>query len=381
MHILTVRSALSDSGPGTQPLVIAQQMRSLGHTTCFATSGGAYVDSIRECGFDVQIISELGSDRHNPLSILLAIFKLSRVISKEKPDVIHGHNAAATVCASIAARVAGFRVPCVTSVRGVEERITHQWRNRIWRHVPGILLGVCEKTRTRLIGFGVPKDRIRVTYNGVDISRFNPAVIDAQRNRAMLGLQGRIVVGMTGAMLLEPLVEGPTKGQHKLVEAVALLKNKFPNLFILLVGDGPARSYVEKTVQDNGLSDRVLFVGRRFDVPEMLSTMDIYCQPSIYGEFFPNAIIEAMAMGKPWLGSDIAGLSELTADNTAGWVSPIGDVESLAQNLERLVCDRELRVTRGDAGLTFVKSNLTIERVVDRILSAYALSMQGFRKT
>lgn len=380
MHILTVRSSLSDSGPGTQPLVIAQHMRLLGHTTCFVTSGGAYVDSIRECDFDVQIISELGSDRHNPLSIVLAICKLAKVIRKEKPDVIHGHNAAASVCASIAARVAGFRIPCVTSVRGVEERISHQWRNRIWKRVPGILLGVCEKTRSRLLGFGVPKERIRVTYNGVDISRFNPAVIDAEKNRAMMGLQGRIVVGMTGAMLLEPLVDGPTKGQHKLVEAVALLKNKFPNLCVLLVGDGPARAYVEKTVQDNGLTDRVFFVGRRFDVPEMLSVMDIYCQPSIYGEFFPNAIIEAMAMGKPWLGSDIAGLSELTADNTAGWVSPIGDVKALAENLERLVCDRELRFTRGDAGLTFVKANLTIERVVDRILSAYALSMQGFRK-
>lgn len=376
MHILTVRSALTDSGPGTQPLVIAQHMRLLGHTTCFVTSGGAYVETIRLSGFDVKIIPELAPDKHQPLSILKAVVKLAKVIKQEKPDVIHGHNAAATICAAIAARVVGLRIPCVTSVRGVEERSTHQWRNRIWKYIPGILLGVCEKTRERLLSFGVPDARIRVTYNGVNLNRFRPSEVDATGNKAALGLKGKIVVGVTGAMLLEPSIDGPTKGQHKLVEAVALIKDKLPDIRILLVGDGPARQYIENTAKQNDILERVVFAGRRFDVPEMLSAMDIYCQPSIFGEFFPNAIIEAMAMGKPWIGSDIAGLRELTVNNMAGWVSPIGDVQSLADNLERLACNQDLRISRGIAGLEFVKSNLTIDRVVGRILDAYALSME-----
>ena len=372
MHILTVRSALTESGPGTQPLVIAQNMRAVGHTTCFATSGGAYVDKVREGGFDVHIVPELAPDQHKPFSILSAVIKLTRVIQREKPDLIHGHNAAATLCAAIAARLMGRRIPCVTSVRGVEERSTHQWRNRIWKHVPGILLGVCEKTRERLLAFGVPNDKIRVTYNGVDLKRFDPDAIDADANRASLGLEGAIVVGVTGAMLEHPSIQGATKGQHILVEAVALIKDKCPELRVLLVGDGPARAYVEKIARDKGIEDRVVFAGRRFDVPQMLSAMDIYCQPSVFGEFFPNAIVEAMAMGKPWIGSDIAGLSELTADNAAGWVSPIGDVKALAANLELLVNDNNLRSSRGVAGLAHVKANLTINIVVNRILAAYS---------
>jgi glycosyltransferase involved in cell wall biosynthesis len=103
----------------------------------------------------------------------------------------------------------------------------------------------------------------------------------------------------------------------------------------------------------------------------MLSAMDIYCQPSIFGEFFPNAIIEAMAMGKPWIGSDIAGLKELTAGDSAGWVSPPGDVDALAANLDRLAGDAELRASRGRAARKHVQAELTIEKVVDRILGAY----------
>jgi len=380
MHILTVRSALTDSGPGTQPLVIAKQMKLIGHTTCFATSGGAYVDTIRGCGFDVQIIPELAHNKHGPISILYAILKLTQLISKEKPDLIHAHNATATICAAIATKIIGKRIPFVTSVRGVEERSTHQWRNKIWKHVPGILLGVCEKTRERLLGFGVPAEKIIVTYNGVDLNRFDPSVINGKIYKSKFGLEGRIVVGVTGAMQHEPEIVGSSKGQDKLVEAVALIKERCPNISVLLVGDGPARAYVEKVAQGLGVADRVVFAGRRFDVPEMLSAMDIYCQPSVSGEFFPNAIIEAMAMGKPWIGSDIAGLSELTANNSAGWVTAIGDTNALAENLELLANNQALRETRGTAGLTFVKANLTIELVVDRILAAYAISEKGIRK-
>ncbi len=219
MHILTVRSALTDSGPGTQPLVIARHMRAIGHTTFFATSGGTYVDTVRDAQFDVHIIPELAPDKHKPLSILSAVRRLAGVIRREKPDLIHGHNAAATICAAVAARVAGRRIPCVTSVRGVEERNTHQWRNRIWKHVPGVLLGVCEKTRERLLSFGVPDEKIRVTYNGVDLKRFDPQAVDAAANRAVLGLEGRIVVGVTGAMLEHASIEGATKHQYVNIQA------------------------------------------------------------------------------------------------------------------------------------------------------------------
>lgn len=371
MHILTVRSTLSDMGPGTQPLVIAREMRRRGHSVAFATSGGVYVETVCASGFPVHIVPELAPDRHRPLAMLNAIVRLGRLIATEPPDVIHGHNAAATILAAGAGRLAGRRLPAVTSVRGVEERTNHQWRNGVWKCTPGLLLGVCENTRTRLLGFGVPDKKIRVTYNGVELDRFQREAVDGAAERAKLGLAGKIVVGTIGAMTGPTELEGPGKGQHNLVKAVGLLKDRHPDLAVLLVGDGHNRWKVEAAAREVGIEERVVFAGRRFDIPEMLSAMDIYCLASTYGEFFANSVVEAMSMGLPWIGSDIGGLSELTAQGEAGWVSPIGDVDALAANLDRLVSDPGLRAARGARARAEVEQRLSIEKVCDRIVAAY----------
>lgn len=371
MHILVVRSNLPDMGPGTQALTVAQQMRARGHTVSFATSGGVLMPLVVKAGFVVHVIPELAHDRHDPFSVLKALKALGKILRAERPDVIHGHNAAATLCGWLAGLTVGRVLPCVTSVRGVEERASHHWRNQIWARVPGILLGVCEKTRQRLMSFGVPSDKIVVTYNGVDTSRFVPGAGLRAEQRAALGLTDEVVVGSVGAMVAIPGEEGAGKGQHILVRAAARLKDKHPGLRVLLVGDGDGRPLVEAITREVGMEDRVIFVGRRFDTPELLAAMDIYALASTQGEFFPNSIVEGMCMNLPWIGSDIAGLSELTAEDEAGWVTPIGDVDALAAALDRLVSDPALRRSRGDRARREVMDRFTIEKVTDRILGAF----------
>ena len=379
MHILTVRSLLADNGPGSQSHTIALELRRRGHTVTFASSGGAYVPTIERSGFAVHCIPELAYDQHHPRAVFRAVRALAQVIRAERPDIIHGHNAAATICAFLAGLMCGRRIACVTSVRGVEERPSHSWRNRIWRLLPGVLIGVCRKTQQRLRRFGVPAARIAVSYNGVDTVRFDPAKIDRAQVRRALGVEGRIVVGLTGAMVGPDCLGGPSKGQHILVRALGLLKERHPDLAVLLVGDGPRRGEVERIASELGVADRVIFAGRRFDVPEMLGAMDIYCLPSVWGEFFPNSILEAMCMGLPWIGSDLAGLPELTANRQAGWVLPPRNVEALAEGLSVLAASPELRAARGARARREVLERFTIEKVVDRIEDAYRRAGGGER--
>ena len=372
MKIMVVRSVLYDMGPGTQPLFIAKEMRKRGHDTLFITSGGVFLPEVEKAGFRVEIEPGLAPTSKRLFAVPFSAIRLAKVIKSYKPDVIHGHNAASTIIAKIAGRIAGKDIPCVTSVRGVEERDSFQFRNGIWKRTPGKLLGVCEKTKERLLSFGVPDEKISVTYNGVDIERFNPAQVDRDAIRQEFGLDGKVVVGTVGAMTGPLELDGPSKGQHILVRAVAQLKESNPDLRVLFVGDGHNRHKVESCADELGITDRVVFAGRRFDVANMLSAMDIYCLASIWGEFFPNSILEAMAMKLPWIGSDIAGLSELTAGGEAGWVSAIGDVDALAKNLSKLAGDRRLRETRGARARKEVEERFTIARVCDRLVDCYA---------
>ena len=371
MKILTVRSSLPDMGPGTQPLTLAKEMSSLGHTTIFATSGGVYTSHIEREGFEVTIIPELAHDRHDIWSVCRAVLELRKLIKRYQPDVVHGHNAAATIVAFLAGLANFSLIPCVTSVRGVEERESHRWRNQIWKLVPGVLLAVCDNTKVRLVSFGVKSERIRVTFNGVSLKKFQPSADLRRKLRQAYSIDDRIVLGVVGAMTGPTNLDGPGKGQHILLRAVKALSERHPELFVVLVGDGPSKHMVEALAEELGINHQVLFLGRRFDIPEMLSLMDIYCLPSIHGEFFPNSIVEAMAMELPWVGSDIAGLSELTAQGKAGMVSEIGNVEALVNNLRRLVSNEQTRKQMGRAARQEVESNFTIDKVTQRIISAY----------
>lgn len=363
---------MADGGPGTQPLTLANELRARGHSVSFATSGGVMVEKVIAAGYPVELIPTMAFDRHDPISVLRTIVALGGLIKRDKIDVVHGHNGTATICAWLGALLRGKRVPAVTSIRGIEERQGYGYRNLIWRMLPGYLFAVCENGRKRLQEFGVPAHRVMTTYNGVDLTRFSPELYDREAVRRELGLENTITVGTVGAMLGERDWGGPGKGQHLLIEAAAHLVSDFPQLRVLLVGDGPMRPVAEQTAVRLGIKDKVMFLGRRLDVPPLVAAMDIYCLPSIRGEFFPNSIVEAMAMGKPWLGSDIAGLSELTAEGGAGTVVPVGDVAALTRELRRLVASEDLRLRMGAHARREVLERFAIERVVDRVLDGYA---------
>jgi len=359
-------------GPGTQPLALALELRNRGHRVSFATSGGVFAPEVEKRGFKVFVIPALAPDRHDVGSLVEGALALRRVIRDEKIDVLHGHNAAATLYGWLGGMLTGRFLPAATSVRGVEERDSHQRRNRIWRLLPGTLIAVCEKARERLVGFGVPTDRIIVSYNGVDLGKFNADSAEREAVRAELGLKDETVVATVGAMVGGSDWKGPSKGQDLLVQALAQLRDRLPALRVMFVGDGDMRAHVEETARRLGVTDRVLFLGRRFDVARLLTAADIYCLPSVAGEFFPNSIVEAMAMGKPWIGSDIAGLGELTADGGAGLLVKIGDVDDLARRICELATNDTLRAQMGRRARVEVEQRFTIVQVVDRVVAAYA---------
>jgi glycosyltransferase involved in cell wall biosynthesis len=373
MKILQMRSEFEDSGPGTQALTIAKELRERGHDVEFLACGGALQDDIEEAGFRFHVVPGFRVGERGPVQTLKAIGRIARVLRERQIELVHGHNATSVQLAHFASKRNRQRLPLVQSVRGVELRKWFQWRNWIYKISPARLLAVCDFTRQTLIGFGVPQERITVTYNGVDPDRFNPDTVDRQRKRDEFGIQDRTVVGHIGAM-------NGFKGQDLLVEAIARVKDRFPQVAGLLVGDGPSRELVERRARELNVADRIHFAGMRFESPEFHGAFDIYAQPSVLGEMFPNSIIEAMSMRTPWVGSDISGLSEMTANERAGWVTTPGDVDALAANLAKLLDDDSLRRQRGIEGYDEVHRRFTIQHVVTRIEGVYEQAL-GRSKT
>lgn len=371
MKVLIARSTLISNGPSTQSLQIAKSLRSNGIESIFVSSGGSFVKTIEESGFKVITINGLSHKDHKLFKVIKTIFKLRKIIAANRPDLIHGHNAAATMLCFIGGLCSLRYLPCCTSVHGIELRKTHFYRNFIWLIVPGKLFAVCQHVKEKLLKFGVDKKKILVTYNGIDTNKFKFSSRLRKQIRVNLNLEGSIVIGTVGKTIRNPDIEGVTKGQHILIKAHAKLLKKFPNIKLLIIGDGNGLNYLKDLADKLGTSKSINFLGNRADVSDLLNAMDIFCLSSVYGELFPCAILEAMSSELPWVGSNISGFNELTMNGEVGLISSIGNIDTLVCNIEKLCLSKSLRKNKGKKAREFVLKNFTIEKVLEKILNTY----------
>jgi L-malate glycosyltransferase len=210
----------------------------------------------------------------------------------------------------------------------------------------------------RLAQEGLPERKLVVVGNGLPASAF------AETAPALPRRQGVLRVGLIARM------NAPYKNHSMFLRAAARVRRKFSNLEIVLVGDGPLRSELEREAADLGLQGSVIFLGDRRDVPAILACMDVSVVPSI-SESLSNVMLESMAAGIPVVATAVGGNIELGDDGRAVLVHP-GDGEALAAGLERVLADQGLRSEIGRRARQFAQENFSMERVRRQYSGVYA---------
>jgi glycosyltransferase involved in cell wall biosynthesis len=210
----------------------------------------------------------------------------------------------------------------------------------------------------------IPRDSIRVFYHGVDTEAFRPVSEELRTaERRALGIpEGAIAAGTTTRL-------HPSKGHRYLVRALAQIADRVPNLWLLLANEGEEEASLRSEVDALGLGGRVLFIGSRPDVRSFLCALDIFVIPSL-SEGFPNSMLEAMATGRPVISTDVDGMGEMLAPEQDALVVPAADPDALAQQLQRLGRDEDLRSRLAQASTRFAET-LSIENTVERLTQLY----------
>jgi glycosyltransferase involved in cell wall biosynthesis len=212
------------------------------------------------------------------------------------------------------------------------------------RIVDGIIVVSDEAARSffRSVGLrsvGGVASKVHVVANGVDVERF-PASTDANETRRRLGLApGDHLMTMVGTFKRQ-------KGHCYLIDAMAAVADRFPQLHLVLVGDGELRDAVDEQVIAAGLSSRVHLLGSRRDVPELLSASNSFVLPSLW-EGLPVALVEAMACGLPVIATAVSGTSQVMVSGATGWLVPPGDTPRLAEAMAELLRDPERAAAMG----------------------------------
>ncbi len=269
---------------------------------------------------------------------------LSRLFQRIGADIVHSHMYRSNTPATIAARLAGVPV-VLAQVHNVDTWETRRQRmmDRFLRRWRDGVIAVSETVKADIVRqLELDPDFIRVLYNGVDTSAFHERVESREQERKREGLPMFGVVAIHVARLVEQ------KNHRGLLDAFARVSERHEDLTLLLVGDGPLRRDLEEKAGGLGLRGRVVFAGRRHDIPRLLALADFSVLPS-FREGFSNVIVESLAAGLPLVVTDVGGNAEAVRDGVEGLViRDPRDTGALAAAMERLASDSELRQTFGE---------------------------------
>ncbi|MCI0439081.1 MAG: glycosyltransferase, partial [Chloroflexi bacterium] len=187
--------------------------------------------------------------------------------------------------------------------------------------------------------------------------------------RHNLQLGDDVVVGTVGRISAE-------KGHRSLLEAWHSLIQKRPACRLLLVGDGPERSALERYVAERGLTSTVHFLGTRNDVPEVLRSLDLFVLPSLE-DSHPVALLEAMAAGLPVVATRVGGIPEILGDGQYGTLAAPNDPDSLEAAIIKNMDDREFSARMGAAARQRAEHAFDIEVMVDSVIKVYDSICRG----
>ena len=317
---------------------------------------GAFTPLVEATGLPIHDLG-VGRRLYDPSGVR-GLLRLVALVRKFRPDVIHGYLFGPNLFAAIAGRVCGVPVVCVAK-RNVDafessrqiavQRLAH----RLATHVTA----VSEEVARSSVALGVPRGRITVIENGVDIARF-----DGRDGPPPPGVNGRApglaLVGSVGCL-------APRKDYGTLLCALARLRGRGREFRAAIAGDGPERAALEASAADLGLTGVVDFLGERSDVDRLLPAFDVFALSS-REEGIPNALLEAMAAGRACVATRVGGNAEVLEDGRTGWLVPAQDPEALAAALEQALTQPAEAARRGAAARQEMIAARSIDVMVRR---------------
>ena len=294
---------------------------------------------------------------------LFAAWKLSSLLQNVKPAIVHVHDAHGLALAAIAIR---FLRADLKPKLIVSRRVDFHLRNNIfsrWKYRQ-VDQFICASSfiRTLLASNEVPKNKLIVIYEGIDIEKNQKAgPVDIHKEFGVP--EDSLIVGNVAALV-------PHKGQRYLVDAAANVIRQVPNARFFILGEGTLAIDLQNQINRLGLENHVFLTGFRTDVLSMIKSFDLFIMSSTT-EGLGTSALDAMACEKPVIATRAGGLSEVIVHGQSGLLVPIKNAEALANGIIEMLNNESFRTSCGLQGLQRAKTKFSAPRMVDETLTAY----------
>ena len=358
LHVETGRHFLG--GP-QQVIYLINALRERGHDSTLVCPPDSGIDTVaRENGIRVQNLFCAG-DLDLPFA-----YRLSQFLKDQKPDLVHCHSRrGADILGGLAAAVAD--VPAIVSRRvdNTEMRLVAAIRYRPFSKVIAISEAIADVLRDR----GVEDERLEIIRSAVDINAF-PGTSDGNAVRAEFGLgPDDFVIAAAGQLI-------PRKGHPFLLQAVADLKDRYPQVRLVVFGEGYLNNQLREQASSLGLGRVVQFAGFRDDLDSFVSCFDLFAHPAL-AEGLGVAALKAAAASVPVVGFKAGGMVEAVEHENTGLLVAPEDSDALGKAIARFIDDPELGSRFGAAGRERMQNEFSIATMADKHVALYKKVLNG----
>ena len=329
--------------------------------------GGWWVEPIRALGVPVEEIP-----RRGPADVR-RLARLRASLRRFAPHLLHAilwsgnsYGRLAALGLGIPVVIAAERV--VTPYRGWQVMV----ERALDRVTDGYLVNCEAIAAWQVERKRLPREKIEVIPNGIDLGRLPPFSLDRRAARSAAGLRRdrRLVAGVGR---LDAQKDFPT-----FLRAAAMIAAEVPDVDFLVVGEGGERAALEALARRLGLGARVVFTGLRHDVPRLLAAVDVFALTSLY-EGFPNVLLEAMATGAVAVATDVGGCRELVTSGETGVLVPPRAPAAVAAAVGRVLRDPALARRLATAARQRVEGAFSVDVMARRTMDAYLRRLDATR--
>jgi glycosyltransferase involved in cell wall biosynthesis len=355
------------------------RLKQEGFDVVIACGSGYYVEKLRQEGFSV--LENPIARSMNPVLHVAEIWRTYRLLRRERFDVVHVHTPIAALVGRVAAWLARVPIRIYTAhgfyfhegMPPAKQRF-HILLERFGARFGDFIMTVSGEDEETALKERIAKPgRVETIYNGVDVRLFDPAMFPSSSQndvRTKLGIPHNArVVGFVGRLVRE-------KGILELVQAIAQLTQEFPDIRLLVVGDVLKSDYdagkdeFMSEARRLNVHENIVFAGMVDDTRPYLAAMDIFCLPS-YREGMPVSLLEAMAMARPCVATNIRGCREEIVNGACGLLVPPRNARALADAIAALLRNPDRMQAIATAARERVVTHFNLQKVLDHQVALY----------
>ncbi|MDP2939657.1 MAG: glycosyltransferase [Candidatus Omnitrophota bacterium] len=319
---------------------------------------GSLVKRLKELNIEVKIIQMKSLKRFNISSFIKSVLGLRKLIRDRNIDLIHANGSRACLYAGIAAKKKN--VPLIWHVRVAD---SDALLDRFLAKLSTKIIAISNAVNNRFSWMKNREARVITIYNGIDLRKFNPSLTKSNIREELNFVQETPLVGTVGRL-------DWYKGHKYLLKAARIVVDNIPECHFLIVGEGEKRKKLESLTSQLKLNNNVIFTGYRDDIPEILASLDLFVLPSV-SEGLGRSIVEAMAMERSVVATNVGGIPEVVQDKLTGILVLRKDTKAMANAIIDLLISKDKANKMGLVGRKRAEVMFDLDTNVKKIQQVY----------